>query len=252
MTAAEVTRLFTPLREELVKLIAAIARLGAAAAARDPHPALSGRRAARIFSIAAARQIGFNFDEGRLDVAAHPFCSGFGPGDYAAHHPLRRAPFSRCVLRHAARGGTRHLRAGARPARPSACRSGTACSLGIHESQSRMWENFVGRSRAFWEHFYPACPQAFPEAAGDRRLPADFYWRHQRRAALVHPRRGRRSDVQPAHHAAVRAGATADRRRPAAGRRPRRLERNVHAATSASRRPTTPAAACRTSIGAAA
>ena len=41
---------------------------------------------------------------------------------------------------------------------------GDAASLGVHESQSRMWENFVGRSRAFWIHFYPQAQAAFPEA----------------------------------------------------------------------------------------
>ena len=45
---------------------------------------------------------------------------------------------------------------------------GEAVSLGIHESQSRLWENLVGRSRAFWTHFYPAGPAAFPRRAGRR------------------------------------------------------------------------------------
>ena len=51
---------------------------------------------------------------------------------------------------------------------------GVAASLGIHESQSRMWENLVGRSRAFWMHFYPAAQEAFPEALADVSLAA-FY-----------------------------------------------------------------------------
>jgi len=49
---------------------------------------------------------------------------------------------------------------------------GSSVSLGIHESQSRLWENLVGRSRAFWEHFYPRVQQAFPGALGDVRLDA--------------------------------------------------------------------------------
>src|SRR5439155_13673071 len=44
---------------------------------------------------------------------------------------------------------------------------GSACSLGIHESQSRMWENFVGRSRPFWEHFFPRARQVFLDALRD-------------------------------------------------------------------------------------
>jgi carboxypeptidase Taq len=52
---------------------------------------------------------------------------------------------------------------------------GDAVSLGIHESQSRMWENFVGRSRAFWEHFYGPAQKAFPEALSDVPLD-DFHF----------------------------------------------------------------------------
>jgi carboxypeptidase Taq len=42
--------------------------------------------------------------------------------------------------------------------------SGQYCSLGIHESQSRLWENFVGRSESFWQHFFPAAKARFPDA----------------------------------------------------------------------------------------
>ena len=52
---------------------------------------------------------------------------------------------------------------------------GEAVSLGIHESQSRMWENLVGRSRAFWQYFYPAARKAFPEALADVSLD-EFYF----------------------------------------------------------------------------
>lgn len=173
MTAADVTRLFTPLRDELVKLIAAIRDSG-----RHPKREIITRlypaAAQKEFSIAAARQIGFNFDEGRLDTAAHPFCSGFGPGDtrlttrYDEHH-FPGAFFG--TLHEAGHGiydqGLDRDAYG--------LPTGAACSLGIHESQSRMWENFVGRSRPFWKHFYPKAQQAFPEALSGTR-PEDFYW----------------------------------------------------------------------------
>jgi len=162
MTAADVTRLFSPLREELVKLIAAIS-----ASQRRPNREIITRRypvdAQREFSIAAARQMGFDFEAGRLDTAAHPFCSGFGPGDtrlttrYDEHH-FPGALFG--TLHEAGHGiydqGLDRAAFGV-PV-------GSACSLGIHESQSRMWENFVGRSKPFWDHFYPRAQTAFPEA----------------------------------------------------------------------------------------
>jgi carboxypeptidase Taq len=172
MTAADVTRLFTPLRDELVKLIAAIRDSG-----RHPNREIITRfyptAAQREFSIAAARQIGFNFDEGRLDTTAHPFCSGFGPGDcrlttrYDEHH-FPGAFFG--TLHEAGHGiyeqGLDRTAYG--------LPTGVACSLGIHESQSRMWENFVGRSRSFWKHFYPRAQQVFPEALSGTSVD-DFY-----------------------------------------------------------------------------
>ena len=85
---------------------------------------------------------------------------------------------------------------------------GTCCSLGIHESQSRLWENQVGRGRPFWEHFFPQCSAGVPDALGDVSLD-DFYFAINDVRAVVHPRRGRRGDVQPAHHPALRAGAGA-------------------------------------------
>lgn len=173
MTAADIQRLFTPLRDDLVQLIAAIRNSG-----RQPDRGLIERNypveQQKAFSIAAATQIGFNFEEGRLDVAAHPFCSGFGPGDtrlttrYDAHH-FPGAFFG--TLHEAGHGiydqGLDKAAFG--------LGMGSAVSLGIHESQSRMWENFVGRSKAFWRHFFPAAQQAFPAALGDVAC-ADFWW----------------------------------------------------------------------------
>ena len=173
MTSAEVRRLFTPLRDELVQLIAAIRDSG-----RHPDRTLIERNypveAQKTFSIAAATRIGFNFQEGRLDVAAHPFCSGFGPGDtrlttrYDPHH-FPGAFFG--TLHEAGHGiydqGLEKSQFG--------LGMGSAVSLGIHESQSRLWENFVGRSKAFWTHFYAAAQQAFPEALGNVAMP-DFWW----------------------------------------------------------------------------
>ncbi|MBS0263058.1 MAG: carboxypeptidase M32, partial [Planctomycetes bacterium] len=172
LTAAEVTRLFAPLRDELVTLIAAVRDSG-----RQPDREIITRsypvETQREFSMAAARQIGFSFDDGRLDTAAHPFCSGFGPGDvrlttrYDEHH-FPGAFFG--TLHEAGHGIYEQGLDRSSYGLPT----GAACSLGIHESQSRMWENFVGRSRAFWRHFYPKAQQAFPQALGATTVD-DFY-----------------------------------------------------------------------------
>src|SRR5205823_12116313 len=79
-TAAEITRTFAALRNELVPLLAAIAE-----SQRKPRQDVLHREYAvarqEVFGQAAAAAIGFDFRAGRLDVTAHPFCSGLGPGD---------------------------------------------------------------------------------------------------------------------------------------------------------------------------
>ena len=172
-TAAEIQELFTPLRNELVKLIEEIVGSG-----RHPNLSLLERlypvEAQRSFSRHAARAIGFSFTDGRLDEAAHPFCSGFGPGDtrlttrYNPHH-FPGAFFG--TLHEAGHGiydqGLNKAAYGTA--------MGQAASLGIHESQSRLWENFVGRGRPFWNYFYPQAEAVFPEALSDVPLD-DFYF----------------------------------------------------------------------------
>jgi carboxypeptidase Taq len=162
MTSAEVAAVFQPLRDQLVKLVAAIAQ-----SSRKPNLEIVERfypkTAQRVFAEAAAKRIGFSFETGRLDESAHPFCSGFGPGDcrlttrFHDHH-FNSAFFG--VLHEAGHGiYEQGLQTDA-----FGLPIGQACSLGIHESQSRMWENFVGRSRPFWEYFYRFAQQAFPTA----------------------------------------------------------------------------------------
>ncbi|MGQ0635838.1 MAG: carboxypeptidase M32 [Planctomycetaceae bacterium] len=171
-TSAEIARLFDPLRDELVNLIAAIRDSGV-----TPRREILTRHypvdSQREFSLAAAKQIGFDFTEGRLDVAAHPFCSGIGPGDVRLTTRYNERHFPGAFF------GTLH-EAGHGIYEQNLERTafgtpvGQACSLGIHESQSRMWENFVGRSRAFWTHFFPRAQAAFPEALADVAVD-DFY-----------------------------------------------------------------------------
>ncbi len=119
----------------------------------------------RNFGRFCADRIGFDFQRGRLDVTAHPFCSGLGPNDcrittrYDERY-LNSGLFG--ILHEAGHGiydqGLRSDQYG--------LPLGEAVSMGIHESQSRMWEIFVGRSLPFWKHFYPAARSAFPEALG--------------------------------------------------------------------------------------
>lgn len=161
---ADVARVFAGLRKDLVPLVQAIHQ-----AKTRPNPEILTRRypkdAQRSFATGAATAIGFRFDEGRLDESAHPFCTGIGPGDcrlttrYDEHH-FPGAFFG--VLHEAGHGIYEQGLDRSTYGTPI----GDAASLGVHESQSRMWENFVGRSRAFWTHFYPKAQTTFPEALG--------------------------------------------------------------------------------------
>lgn len=164
-TSESVAASFATLRKELVSLLDAIRGSG-----RSPDASILTRsypvEAQRAFGRAAAAAIGFDFDRGRLDEAAHPFCSGIGPGDcrlttrYDEHH-VPGAFFG--TLHEAGHG----LYEQGLPADRFGTPLGEACSLGVHESQSRMWENFVGRSRAFWGYFFPQARDAFPGALKD-------------------------------------------------------------------------------------
>jgi carboxypeptidase Taq len=156
-TAAELTALFANLTAELAPLVAAAAR---------PAEPVEGDFPAdrqRLFAESAAAALGFDFTAGRLDTTAHPFCSAFGPGDCrltTRYHPRRFADAFFGVLHEAGHG----LYEQGLPADRFGTPGGSYCSLGVHESQSRLWENQVGRGRPFWRHFLPRLRQAFPAA----------------------------------------------------------------------------------------
>ncbi len=112
----------------------------------------------------AATAFGFDFDAGRLDTAVHPFCTGLGPGDTRMTTRFDERDLGNSFF------STLHETGHALYEQnlPKADHFGTALadsvSLGIHESQSRLWENLVGRGDAFWQHFFPIAVDLFPEA----------------------------------------------------------------------------------------
>jgi carboxypeptidase Taq len=173
MTAAEIERVFSPLRDELVKLVSAIQH-----SSRRPNVEILSRHYPKtpqvVLAEGASKAIGFDFDAGRVDESAHPFCSGFGPGDcrlttrYNDHH-FNSAFFG--VMHESGHG----IYDQGLPEDSFGLGIGQATSLGIHESQSRLWENFVGRSRAFWKYLFPTAQIAFPKALADVSLD-DFYF----------------------------------------------------------------------------
>lgn len=164
-TSADIRRVFADLSRELVPLIRAVTSSG-----KKPRADVLRRDfpidRQKLFAESAAAAIGFDFRAGRLDTTTHPFCSGFGPGDCRLTTRYNPRFFSEAffgVLHEAGHGMYEQNL----PVEHFGTPAGSHCSLGIHESQSRLWENQVGRGRPFWDHFLPRLQQAFPGTLAD-------------------------------------------------------------------------------------
>jgi carboxypeptidase Taq len=128
----------------------------------------------RLFGEAVAAAMGYDFKAGRLDITVHPFCTGIGPGDtriLTRYNPnrLNDALFG---TMHEAGHGLYEM--GLNKQEHFGAPMGESVSLGIHESQSRMWENQVGRSKAFWKYFFPQAQRLFRKSLDGVALD-DFY-----------------------------------------------------------------------------
>jgi carboxypeptidase Taq len=161
-TTADLTRVFDELRGPLVDLIRRIAESSRKIPAdilERRYPAAAQEKLARD----AATAIGFDFQAGRLDTSVHPFCTGIGPGDTRMTTRYDENYFGDAFFGVLHETGHGLYEQGLPPEHFGTPR-GEFISLGIHESQSRLWENLVGRSRSFWTFFGPKARAAFPEA----------------------------------------------------------------------------------------
>ncbi len=160
-SAAEIAAVFTDLRARLTPLVQEIASSG-----RRPHGRIHELdipvRAQAAFNKKLAARVGFDYEAGRLDTSTHPFCQGVGPGDTRLTTRYRPDGLFDAISSTLHETGHGLYEQGL----PKAARLGEplsdAVSLGIHESQSRMWENFVGRSRPFWQWLLPIARRRFP------------------------------------------------------------------------------------------
>ncbi len=183
ISVAMLDRIFTELRHGVRPLVE---RLRARLAARPlSSSALCGAfpvDAQRAFNRVVAERLGFDFTKGRLDEAAHPFTMSIGTDvrvttRYDAHD-LRYALYSTIH-----ETGHALYEQGLDPEAWGTPR-GTACSLGMHESQSRLWENQVGRSLGFWHYFLPIARRYFP-ALGEVPLEAALVAVNEARPSLI-------------------------------------------------------------------
>ena len=104
--------------------------------------------------------MGYDFERGRLDLSAHPFTTSFHPTDVRVTTRVHEHDLQSCLFSCIHEGGHGLYDQGLDP-RYFGTPLGDSVSLGIHESQSRMWENCLGRSRPFWRFFYPMLQQMF-------------------------------------------------------------------------------------------
>jgi carboxypeptidase Taq len=161
-TTADLTAVFSALRGPLVELIHRISqspRKTPAEILERTYP----KAAQELLAREAAAAVGFDFQAGRLDISVHPFCTSLGPGDTRMTTRYDENYFGDAffgVLHETGHG----LYNQGLPIEHFGTPCGQYVSLGIHESQSRMWENLVGRSRSFWKFFLPKAQAAFPEA----------------------------------------------------------------------------------------
>ena len=171
LTTQDVATTFTNLREDLVPLVDAIDE----APQIDDTP-LHGsfpQEKQQAFGERVLADLGYDFDRGRQDVSAHPFTTAFAPGDVRITTRYDESALPSALFSTIHEGGHALYEQGIDP---DLARTPLAdgASLGVHESQSRLWENHVGRSRPFWRHYFPPLQDAFPDALGDTD-PDAFY-----------------------------------------------------------------------------
>ncbi len=163
MQASSVRAVFDDLRRQLVPMVEAITAQPPAddACLRQHFP----KDQQLAFGRDVIRQFGFDFDRGREDLSAHPFTTRFSPSDVRITTRVDEDFFGEALFGTLHESGHAMYEQGIDPSCEGTPLAGGASS-GVHESQSRLWENIVGRGRPFWQHAYPRLQAAFPRQLG--------------------------------------------------------------------------------------
>ncbi len=119
-------------------------------------------------------KLGFSFKSGRLDLSPHPFSINIGSGDVRITTKVNESDISEIIWSTLHEMGHAFYEAGLNPAYEG-LPAADACSLSIHESQSRIWENNVGRSKFFWNYFLPQLKNVFPSQLGNIEADAFYF-----------------------------------------------------------------------------
>lgn len=165
MKTAQVAEMFDAVRNELVPLVRAISERSARVDDSFLHRAYDPGKQWEL-AHEALRTIGYDFELGRMDKVPHPFCTTFSNHDVRVTNRVLPDFFNSAFFGAMHEGGHALYELGS-PDRFERTTLAGGTSLSVHESQSRMWENLVGRSRAFWKFFFPKFRAEFPEHAAD-------------------------------------------------------------------------------------
>ena len=172
MKTSQVQAVFDSIKPDLIALVRQIAAKANPVGDAVLHREYDEQQQLN-FGLDVIKRYGFDFTRGRQDRSVHPFTTGFSIGDVRITTRVERNFLSPALF------GTLHECGHAlyeQGINPELERTPLAdgASLGMHESQSRLWENLVGRSRPFWQFFFPKLKEAFPAQLADQTLES-FY-----------------------------------------------------------------------------
>ncbi|MBK7896277.1 MAG: carboxypeptidase M32 [Candidatus Promineifilaceae bacterium] len=171
MKAESVRAVFADLREQLVPLVQAITAQEPAddSCLHQSYP----EDEQLAFGWQIAQDYGYDINRGRQDKTHHPFMTKFSLGDVRITTRTKETDLSEALFSTLHETGHALYEQGIDMSLEATPLAG-GTSSGVHESQSRLWENLVGRSRGFWQHYYPKLQAAFPSQLND--VPLDTFY----------------------------------------------------------------------------
>lgn len=172
MKTAQVKAVFDAIKPELITLVKAISAQGPAVSAEVLHREYDEQKQWN-FGLEVIKRYGFDFQRGRQDRSVHPFTTSFSINDVRLTTRIDRHFLSPALFGTLHETGHGLYEQGFKQTLERTPLADGA-SLGMHESQSRLWENLVGRSRPFWKFFFPILQGFFPEQLADQTVES-FY-----------------------------------------------------------------------------
>jgi len=166
-TKAQLETMFDELKHAIVPLVRDITAKSDSATERA-RPLYNSFDEAKqeAFGRDVITRFGYDWNCGRQDLTVHPFCISFTSRDVRITTRFDKDFLQPALFSTMHEAGHAMYEQGINPTY-ARTPLGSGVSMGVHESQSRLWENLVGRSRAFWTYFYPRLQSVFPDAIGD-------------------------------------------------------------------------------------